>query len=224
MKSDWQFLKAKYLFQQLKRPCLESDGTVTAFRDGEVVLRSARREEGFTEAVQYHGYQGVKKGDLVIHAMDGFAGAIGVSKSDGKMSPVAHIYAAKQALDLRYYAYYLRHLAQIGYIESLAKGIRERSTSFDPSTFSQISLPVPPLEIQHSIADYLESQNKLIKVIISSKYLEIDEIDRYFDAVVREKILGSGVPVELPPKWAKHMGAERKLIPLGKIYLSKDHF
>ena len=217
MTREWQYVKAKYLFKQLKRECLDSEGTVTAFRDGEVVLRSERREEGFTEAVQYHGYQGVKKGDLVIHSMDGFAGAIGVSKSDGKMSPVAHIYAPKKDLDLRYYAYYLRHLAQIGYIQSLAKGIRERSTSFDPATFSQILLPVPPLHMQRSIADYLDSQSEIIKGIISSKQLEIDEVNRYFDAVVREKILGQGDSDALRPPWASHLGTARELIPLGNL-------
>ena len=217
MSSEWEYVKAKYLFQQLKRPCLDSDGTVTAFRDGEVVLRSERREDGFTEAVQYHGYQGVKKGDLVIHSMDGFAGAIGVSKSDGKMSPVAHIYAPKRNLDLRYYAYYLKHLAQIGYIQSLAKGIRERSTSFDPATFSQVLLPVPPIEIQATIANYLDSQNKFIKDIVNNKQSEIDEVGRYFDAVVREKILGQDRSAQIPPKWATHLGSNHELIPLGNL-------
>lgn len=217
MTNEWPQMKAKYLFQQLKRPCLDTDGTVTAFRDGEVVLRSERREDGFTEAVQYHGYQGVRKGDLVIHSMDAFAGAIGVSKSDGKMSPVAHIYAPKLDLDLRFYAYFLKHLAKTGYIQSLAKGIRERSTSFDPITFSQIMLPVPPLDVQRKIADYLDFQSENIKNIILRKNQLIDQIGSYFDAIVREKILGDYEDSENIPNWAKHVGKNRKLIPLGNL-------
>ena len=64
------------------------DGVVTCFRDGVVTLRKNRRLSGFTEAIFEFGYQGVQKGDLVIHAMDAFAGAIGVSDSDGKSTPV----------------------------------------------------------------------------------------------------------------------------------------
>ena len=41
--------------------------------------------DGFTEADKYIGYQGINEGDLAIHAMDGFAGAIGVSDSSGKV-------------------------------------------------------------------------------------------------------------------------------------------
>ncbi|MCX9076370.1 MAG: hypothetical protein OIN84_00190, partial [Candidatus Methanoperedens sp.] len=58
-----------------------SDETVTCFRDGVVTLRKNRRLEGFTESLKEIGYQGVRKGDLVIHAMDAFAGAVGVSDS-----------------------------------------------------------------------------------------------------------------------------------------------
>lgn len=36
------------------------DGVVTAFRDGQVTLRTNRRTEGFTNAIQEHGYQGIR--------------------------------------------------------------------------------------------------------------------------------------------------------------------
>lgn len=35
---------------------------------------------GFTESLKEIGYQGIRKGDLVIHVMDAFAGSIGVCK------------------------------------------------------------------------------------------------------------------------------------------------
>ncbi len=179
MKTIWPETRAKFLFKQLHRPCFESDGTVTAFRDGEVMLRSERRETGYTEAVQFHGYQGVLIGDLVIHSMDGFAGAIGVSKSNGKISPVTHIYRPRKDLDLSFYAYYLRHLANIGYIQSLAKGIRERSTSFDPSIFAEVPLPVPPLDEQQRISRYLDHQLATLTNLIAAKRAQISQINEF---------------------------------------------
>lgn len=64
---------------------------MTCFRDGTVTLRKNRRLRGYTEATVEHGYQGIRKGDLVIHGMDAFAGAIGVSDSDGKGTPVYNV-------------------------------------------------------------------------------------------------------------------------------------
>lgn len=157
------FEKAKYLFRKLNRPYDESDGVVTAFRDGEVILRSQRRMGGFTEATEFHGYQGVDTGDLVIHSMDGFAGAIGISKSKGKMSPVAHIYAPRERVEPRFYSYLLKHLAAQGFIQSLSKGIRERSTSFDSGVFLSLDLPLPTFPEQQEIANNLDKLTLIIE-------------------------------------------------------------
>ena len=78
----------KIHFKKIERKVNEEDQIVTCFRDGQVTLRANRRTEGFTNALKEHGYQGIRKGDLVIHAMDAFAGAIGISDSDGKATPV----------------------------------------------------------------------------------------------------------------------------------------
>ena len=86
--AHWGELPLKRLFRLEKREPLIGDDIVTAFRDGQVTLRKNRREEGFTNAIKEIGYQRIKRGDLVISAMDAFAGAIGVSDSDGKSSPV----------------------------------------------------------------------------------------------------------------------------------------
>ena len=82
MPAHWRTERGKWLFKKMKRPIRETDEVVTRFRDGVVTLRKNRRTEGFTESLQEIGYQGIRSGDLVIHAMDAFAGAIGVSDSD----------------------------------------------------------------------------------------------------------------------------------------------
>jgi type I restriction enzyme, S subunit len=161
----WPTERARWLLQRQSRPPRLEDATVTAFRDGQVTLRANRRMEGFTEAVQEIGYQGIRKGDLVVHSMDGFAGAIGVSDSDGKASPVVHAYRADDAADSRFIAHALRAMALSGYIESLAKGIRERSTSFDAVTLANLQLPCPPLDEQRRIADFLDVETARIDAL-----------------------------------------------------------
>ncbi|HMS49170.1 restriction endonuclease subunit S [Candidatus Neomicrothrix sp.] len=190
---QWPAAPAKMLFDRVRRDPRPKDGTVTAFRDGQVTLRSNRRTEGFTNAIQEHGYQGVRTGDLVIHSMDGFAGAIGVSDSDGKASPVVHCYRPND-VDARFYAYLLRRLAEQRFITSLAKGIRERSTAFDAESFGSLRLPVPPLAEQRAIADYLDDETARIDALITKKRRMIEllgerervEIDLIFDCLSQE--------------------------------------
>ena len=81
----WDARRGGGLFHKMDRPVCDSDEVITCFRDGTVTLRKNRRTEGFTESLKEIGYQGVRKGDLVIHQMDAFAGAVGVSDSVGKV-------------------------------------------------------------------------------------------------------------------------------------------
>jgi type I restriction enzyme S subunit len=168
--NHWKLLRTKTLFELKKRPPREEDGVVTAFRDGQVTLRSNRRTEGFTNSLQEIGYQGVRRGDLVIHAMDAFAGAIGVSDSDGKSTPVYSVCEPRRRLsNSEYYARLLRHMALSGFIESLAKGIRERSTEFRWAEAGNVYLPVPPIEEQTAIAAFLNHETAKIDALIAGQ-------------------------------------------------------
>ncbi len=52
----WKSEKGKWLFLKMDRPVRPEDDVVTAFRDGQVTLRTNRRTEGFTNAIKEHGY------------------------------------------------------------------------------------------------------------------------------------------------------------------------
>jgi type I restriction enzyme, S subunit len=167
--AHWTAIRFKFNFELQKRPVEQGMGVVTAFRDGQVTLRSNRRTGGFTEADKEIGYQGVEPGDLVIHAMDAFAGAIGVSDSRGKSTPVYSVCKAHSNIDAMYFAYVLRHLARVGYIESLAKGIRERSTDFRWADARNVWVPLPPFQEQRHIVDFLERETGDIDAFIADQ-------------------------------------------------------
>jgi type I restriction enzyme S subunit len=153
----------------MSRPPRPDDEVVTCFRDGTVTLRKNRRTTGFTESVKEIGYQGVRKGDLVIHAMDAFAGAVGVSDSDGKSTPVYAICHPRHGAVSDYYALLTRHMALSGWITALAKGIRERSTDFRFSQFGAQELPVPPTEEQLAIVKYVRHIEREVGAAVGVK-------------------------------------------------------
>lgn len=155
--------------------------TVTAFRDGRVTLRSNRRTDGFTESVKDIGYQGVRNGEVVIHSMDAFAGAIGVSDSNGKMSPVVHIYTTPDD-NPEFVVQALRTASRAGYIRALAKGIRERSTSFDRPVFKSMLFPRPPRAEQDEIVAYLDRETQQIDELIAEQRGLIETLRERRDA------------------------------------------
>ncbi len=213
--SEWNVLKGKILFKQEKRPVNKEDEIVTCFRDGEVTLRKNRRLEGFTNSLKEIGYQGIRKGDLVIHNMDAFAGAIGVSDSDGKGTPVYAVCTPiREDANQFYYCYLLRFLAKTGFIQSLAKGIRERSTDFRYGDFKELLLPVPSRAEQDAIVRYLDSatseidkaiamQQKMIDLLNERKQIIIQNaVTKGLDENVEMKESGVEFVNEIPHNWS----------------------
>lgn len=173
--SHWEEKRAKYIYQKQNRIPKENDDVITCFRDGEVTLRKNRRTTGFTESFKEIGYQGIKKGDLVIHQMDAFAGATGVSDSDGKGTPVYSVCTPIDNQSLtKYHAMVIRLMGLNGFIQSLYRGIRERSSDFRFETFARQFLPLPPLAEQEKIVNYLENKTSKIDAYVADKEKEIE--------------------------------------------------
>ena len=203
----WISQRGKNLYKKEQRAVKDTDEVVTCFRDGRVTLRKNRRTTGFTEALNEFGYQGIRKGDLVIHVMDAFAGAIGVSDSDGKGTPVYNVCTPKGDSNNYYYAYALREMARAGFIQSLYRGIRERSSDFRFDVFARQYLPVPPRDEQDQIVRYLDWQVSKINRLISAKRKEIDLTREYLS-------------VKIEDAFNSVIGTSSVMLPLGR-YIRK---
>ena len=184
--TGWSTTRGKNILQLMKRPPEADDEVITCFRDGEVTLRRNRREEGFTFSDKEIGYQGIKKGDLVVHGMDGFAGAIGISDSDGKGSPVLVVCTTKE--NTRYLMYYLRTLAIQDVFLALATGIRERSCDLRWNKIADLLFPVPELNEQCRIVDYLDRKCSQIDAIIARQQEVIEKLKAYRLSVITEAV------------------------------------
>ena len=172
--SHWETVKPKYKLNRVTRPFDDDDEVVTCFRDGVVTLRKNRREGGFTNSIKEHGYQQIRPGDLVVHEMDGFEGAIGISDSRGKSTPVYTVIEPDQRVDLRYINYLLREMSKTGKIESLARSIRERTTDFRWNMWSEIHFPFPPIKEQQLISRYLDKKTEQIDSLIEKIQKKIE--------------------------------------------------
>lgn len=188
MPKKWTVKRGKNILTLLKRPVKKDDGVVTCFRDGEVTLRSNRREKGFTNSLKEIGYQGVEPGDLVVHGMDGFAGAIGISDSRGKMSPIINIMDSTQ--NKKYLMYYLRAMAYCGVFLGLATGIRERSSDLRWAKIANFPFLVPSIEEQALIANFLDDKSVKIDQIIDEKKTFVKQLEAYKKYLIYEYVTG----------------------------------
>lgn len=184
----WEIIKGKYVLKYLQKPVKDDDGVITCFRDGEVTLRSNRREAGFTLSDKEIGYQGIDVGDLVVHGMDGFAGAIGISDSRGKASPVLNVLNSKY--NKRYLMYYLRSMAFSNIFVALASGIRVRSCDLRWNKLAELPYPTTNYAEQTEIVNYIDSKCSEIDTLIADKKRQLDILADYKKSLIYEYVTG----------------------------------
>ena len=228
----WEMERGKWLFRKMDRPIHDTDEVVTCFRDGIVTLRKNRRIRGFTESLKEIGYQGIRRGDLVIHGMDAFAGAIGVADSDGKGTPVYSVCEPGPTANAQYYAYALREMARNQWIQALAKGIRERSTDFRFEGFGAQPVPLPLLPEQAAIVRFLDHADRRIRRYIRAKQKLIKLLEEQKQAVIHQAVTGqidirTGQPYpaykDSGVEWLERAPEHWTVLPLKRAFVSMEY-
>lgn len=220
--SNWEVERGKRVLTLMQREVRKDDEIITCFRDGEVILRRLRREDGFTMSDKEIGYQGINVGDIVIHGMDGFAGAIGVSKSQGKGTPVYVVCTTKDNSNNSYVVYYLRTLAQNNVFLALATGIRERSCDLKWNKISVLPFILPPISEQKAIADFLDKKCEEIDELVALQEKIIEELKSYKQSIITETVC-KGLNPNAPMKdsgvdWIGEIPEGWQSVPFRAIY------
>jgi type I restriction enzyme S subunit len=189
--AHWQVERFKYLFKQSHLPTRENDGVVTSYRDGQVTLRSNRRLDGYTEAILEQGYQGIRKGQLVLNSMDAFEGAIGVSDSDGKCTPEYVICDPISGNVLpEYFAFLLREMALTRYIRVICNAVRQRAVRIRFNNLAKRLFVFPPIEEQAAIVAHIETQSTKIDKTIALQQQQIEKLKEYKATLINSAVTG----------------------------------
>jgi type I restriction enzyme S subunit len=123
--------------------------------------------------------------------MDAFAGAIGVSDSNGKCTGEYVVCEPqKPELDNRYYAECLRFMARQNYIYVICPAVRERAPRFRFNRFKDVVLPVPPRKEQASITDLITAKRDRFGRLIDQIEKSIALIAEYRSGIISAAVTG----------------------------------
>lgn len=140
--------------------------------------------------------------------MDAFAGAIGVSDSDGKCTP-EYIVCKPRSVETipGYFAAILRLAAHAKYIEVACSAVRERAPRLRYPNFGEMLLPVPPPREQAAILRYLNNAGRRLDAYIRSKKKLIALLNEQRQAIIGKAVTRSIDPdVRLKPSGAPWLG------------------
>lgn len=187
MPTHWSLTKLKYISTRVSKRARKQDEMLVCSNSGKVILKKDSKSGLVTEKEEK--LQKVEKGDLLIHGMDTWHGAIAISNYDGKCTPVVHV--CKSNEDKRYLKYYLQSLAFKNVYKAISNGIRENTSDFRSwEKAGSIPLSLPPLNEQNQISNYLDNEIYKMEIITQKMIETIELLKEYKTSLIRHVATG----------------------------------
>jgi type I restriction enzyme S subunit len=186
--TNWSISKIGYICTKLTRAFDSEDTALICSNKGKVLVRD---ENAVGKMVsEDNAMQGIHKGDIAIHGMDTWHGAIALSDYDGKITRVVHVCDSTE--DKRYVVYYMQYLAYQGVYKLISNGVRGNTSDFRSwDKVKDIYIPLPESrEEQKSICDYLDETCLELDAAIEKKTEQLTILEEYKKTVIYEYVTG----------------------------------
>ena len=189
--AEWQMVRGKGLFVEANNRSEDGmEELLTVSQYTGITPRSQKNVNMF-EAETLEGYKICEVGDIAANTMWLWAGAIGVSKYRGVISPSYNIYRTiGDVYDDDYLDYLLRAAPLVQHYESLSTGIRASRLRLYPQQFLSIRFPVPPIEEQREIVRYLHYKADAVDELIGKKEQFLTDLESYKKSLIFEYVTG----------------------------------
>ncbi|MCR5227304.1 MAG: restriction endonuclease subunit S [Eubacterium sp.] len=185
--SKWRLSKIGYECTKLWRSFDFEDTALLCTNKGKVAIRP--EEMSGKMVSEDNAMQGIRKGDIAIHGMDTWHGAIALSEYNGKITRVVHVCDSCQ--DKRFIVYYLQQLAFNGVYKLISNGVRENTSDFRSwEKVKNIYIALPDIEEQNNIASYLDILCSKIDQIIKLKKEQLLILSDYKKSIIYEYVTG----------------------------------
>ena len=193
--SEWKELKGKYVFKQRNdrgnNVCLQllsptqKYGVIPQDKYEELTGMNAVK---LNDSTNYALLKTIHKGDYCI-SLRSFQGGFEYSEYEGVVSPAYQVFYPIITIADGYYKYLFKEKGFIDVMNSYTMSLRDgKNIAFDD--FGDTFIPVPPLDEQQEIADYLDNKCVEIESIIADKKSQIETLDGYKKSLIYEYVTG----------------------------------
>ncbi|WP_328366528.1 restriction endonuclease subunit S [Micromonospora zamorensis] len=208
---SWNVVRFKGLFDRLDQRNSDLSYEMLSLRStGEVVARATMGGRQEPDEINLPKYLVAEIDDLVVNPMWLIGGGVGVSQRAGAVSPDYRVFRSRGALLPRFIHYLLRSQP---YLDQYLLYTRAQTT-FDRRVqqpdLDNLPIPVPPLEEQRAIADYLDRETARIDTLIEEQQRLIEMLRERREATIRSALLCGLDGAETSPSGVKLLGAVPK--------------
>jgi len=142
---------------------------LSVFLDDGVVPRSDRDDNHNQLGADLSNYLVVEPGDLVFNKLRTWQGGFGHSRFSGIVSPAYYVLRPTPALDTRFMDYLLHSSPYLAELTRLSKWMPPSQFDMPWDELKTLPVPLPPLDVQRRIADFLDDQVERIDGVIAAR-------------------------------------------------------
>ncbi len=181
--AHWETIKVKYLFDERVEKGYPDEPLLAATQNMGVVPKNVYGQRTVEASKDLHLLKLVKKDDFVI-SLRSFQGGIERAYYQGIISP-AYTIMIPRGISVPYFKHLAKSKVFIKLLQQCVTGIRE-GQNVDYEILKSIRIPVPPIEEQLKIAEFLDS----IDARIDARKKEIRLFERYKTEISSDVVMG----------------------------------
>lgn len=189
---NWDIIKLKYLFSIKKEIANKLGYDVLSVTQSGLKIKDISSNEGQISS-DYSKYQIVEPNDFVMNHMDLLTGWIDCSVFYGVTSPDYRVFRlVDESKALREY---FKYIFQICYKHKIFYGLGQGVSNMgrwrlQSDKFLNFEIPLPPIEEQKKIVEFLDTKCSEIDILISKKQQLITELESYRNSLIYECVTG----------------------------------
>ncbi len=210
----WEVIRNKYVFTHKKEIVgskFKNFDILSLTKNGIKIIVESDQKGKVPDS--FETYQIVKKDDIVMCLFDLDVSAVfsGISKYSGIISPAYKIFNPKENLNFKYAGYFFDFVFVNRKFKQYSKNIR---FTLGTDEFMNLKIPLPPLNEQKKIAEFLDKKCEIIDKRLSNLERKIKSLKEYKKSLISECVTkglnpknmefkDSGIPWigEIPKHW-----------------------
>ncbi len=186
--AHWDSVKMKYCFTQRSEKGFPDEPVLCATQSKGVIPQSLYENRVVVVNKGFEGLKLVKIGDFVI-SLRSFQGGIEYAYYQGIISAAYTILTPKDVRNSQYFKYLFKSHPFIQLLQTCVTGIRE-GQNINYGVLGNNFIPIPPIEEQNAIVEYIESKNSKIDKMIDALTAEIERLTEYKQRLISDVVTG----------------------------------
>lgn len=198
---DWEIRKLKYILEERKEKNnpIVTDNILSLSVERGIFPYAEKTGGGNNSKSDLTAYKVAHPNDIVLNSMNILAGAVGLSRYTGAVSPVYYtLYTTSEEINITYYYYLFRTREFQRSLLGLGNGImmRESSTGklntirmrIPMDKLAGLFLPLPPRRVQDLIVKSLAKDIKVVNKLVNQTKQSIKELKKYKQSLIIEVV------------------------------------